>query len=210
MRKSETTRTPGSNDGATSVQATLQTGSTMMRKVRIRTLLFLAAVVFAAGPAAVQAQSVKVDFDHGVDFTRFKTYSWLKGRQASNPQIHKLIVDEIDRQLQNNGLKKVEGNADLNVVYYASLDENINTGAVDYVKNSDWKEWGDHNPVYGPKMVTMPIARMTLDIVDASANTLVWRGRAKDAYTPNQARGKSRVSKAVEKLFAKFPSPASR
>lgn len=175
----------------------------------MRALLFLAAIVFAAGPAAAQAQSVKVDFDHRVDFTRFKTYSWLKGRPASNPQIHQLVLDEIDRQLQSKGLRRVESKGDLNVVYYASLDENINTGAVDYVRTADWQEWGDHSPVYGPKMVTMPIARMTLDIVDASANTLVWRGRAKDAYTPNQAKGKRRVSKAVEKLFAKFPTASS-
>lgn len=171
----------------------------------MKNLLFLAAIVLIAAPIAAQAQNVKVAYDHSADFTKFKTYSWVKGRQASNSQIHMLVVDETDRQLQRKGLKKVEAQADLNVTYYASLDENINTGAVEYMKDTDWKKWGDHNPVYGPKMVAMPIARMVLDIVDASANKLVWRGRAKDTYTPKQARGKKRVSKAMEKLFAKFP-----
>jgi hypothetical protein len=168
-------------------------------------ILFLIAMVLNAAPVTVEAQSVKVNYDPKVDFTKFKTYSWTRGLPASNPQIHKLIVDEIDRQLQSKGLSRVEANADLHITYYASLDENLNTGAVEYVKNSDYQRWGEHEPVYGPKMVGMLIARMVFDVVDASTNKLVWRGHAKDAYTPNQARGKKRACKAVGKLFARFP-----
>lgn len=173
----------------------------------MKNFLLLTAIVLLAAPFAARAQEVKVAYDPGVDFNKFKTYSWVKGRPASSPQMHKLIVDEIDRQLQSKGLRKVEAGADLNVAYYASLDENINTGAVAYMKDSDWRKWGDHEPVYGPKMVAMPIARMVLDLVDAADGKLVWRGRAKDAYTPNQARGKKRANKAMEKLFADFPPP---
>lgn len=118
--------------------------------------------------------STSVPYDHRVDFTKFKTYSWIEGRRAIDAQTHNLIVIEIDRHLQSRGLKKVEAGADLNIAYYASLDENINTHAVEYAKNDDWKKWGDHNPVYGPKMVALPIARMMLDIVDASADKLIW------------------------------------
>lgn len=175
----------------------------------MKTLLFLASIVLLAAPVAAQAQDVKVDYDHGVDFTKYKTYSWVKGRPTANPHIHKLIVEEIDRQLLSRGLERVEANPDLNIAYYASLDENINIGAVEYMKNSDWKKWGDHNQVYGPKMGAMLIARIVLDIIDASANRLVWRGRARDAYTPNQAKGGKRANKAVAKLFTKFPPSSS-
>jgi hypothetical protein len=170
-------------------------------------LLFLAAVVLLAIPVAAPAQSVKVAYDHSVNFTRFKTYAWVKGLPAGNPQIHKLIVDRIDRQLQSKGLQEVNGAADLHVTYYASLDENINTSAVEYMKNSDWKKWGSHDQVYGPKMVALPKAGMLLDLIDASANRLVWQGHAMDAYTPNVARAKKRVMKVVEKLFKSFPPP---
>ena len=176
----------------------------------MRKFSFLAAIVLAAVPFAVPAQNIKVNYDERVDFTKFKTYSWIKGMPASNPQIHQLIVDEADRQLQGKGLKRVEANADLNITYYASLDDNLNTGAVEYMKNADWQRWGNHEPVYGPKMVGMLIARMVFDIVDASANKLVWRGRAKDAYTANQARGKKRVNKAVKKLLARLPLPSCK
>jgi hypothetical protein len=179
-----------------------------MKETPMKKLLFLIALSLTATPIIVHGQSVKASYDPNVDFTKFKTYSWMKGMPASNPQIHLLIVTEIDRHLLAKGLRRVEEGGDLNVTYYASLDSHLNSGAVEYMKNSDYQKWGEHEPVYGPKMVGTLIARMVFDVVDASANRLIWRGRAKDAYTPNQARGKKRVNEAVEKLFAKFP-PAS-
>lgn len=176
----------------------------------MKNFLFVAVLVLILAPIAARAQDIKVNYEPGVDFTKFKTYSWVAGRAASNPQIHKLVVAEIDRQLQGKGLQRLEANGDFSVVYYTSLDENINTSAVAYMKSSDWRKWGEHEPVYGPKMVAMPIARLVLDIVDASANRLIWRGRAKDPYTPNQARGKRRASRAVAKLLARFPPASSK
>lgn len=173
----------------------------------MRHMLFFAALVLLAIPVAAPAQAVKVAYDHSADFTQYKTYAWVKGLPAGNPQIHMLIVDQVDRQLQSKGLHRVDGAADLHVTYYASLDENINTSAVEYMKNADWKRWGEHGQVYGPKMVAMPKAGMVLDLIDASANRLVWQGHARDAYTPNVAKGKKRVMKAVEKLFKGFPPP---
>jgi hypothetical protein len=170
-------------------------------------MLFLAALVLLATPVAAPAQTVRVDYDHSVDFAHFKTYAWVKGLPAGNQQIHKLIVDQVDGQLQSKGLQKVDGAADLHVTYYVSLDEHVNTSAVEYMKNTDWKRWGEHGQVYGPKMVALPKAGMVLDLIDASANRLVWQGHARDAYTPNVARGKKRVMKAVEKLFKSFPPP---
>ena len=171
----------------------------------MKSLIILIVVALIASPVAIRAQNIKVDYDRSLDFTKFKTYSWVEGRTAFDPQVHNLILIEIDRQLQSKGLKKVEEKADLNIAYYASFEDNINTSAVEYAKSADWNKWGDHTPVYGPKMVALPIALIVLDIIDASTNRLVWRGRAKGAYTPNQARGKKRVNEAVEKLLARLP-----
>jgi hypothetical protein len=182
---------------------TILTKETGMKKI-----LLLIAMVLGAAPVTVQAQSVKVHYDESVDFTKFKNYSWTKGLPASSPQIHRFIVQEIDRQLLSKGLSRVEVGGDLNLTYYASLDENLNIGAVEYMKNSDYQKWGEHEPVYGPKMVGMLMAKMVFDVVDASTNKLIWRGRAKDAYTPNQARGQKRAHRALEKLFARFPLPS--
>jgi hypothetical protein len=173
-------------------------------------IFLVAAIVLLTLPVAVQAQHVKVHYDRSADFSKFKTYSWIKGLDANDPEVHRLIVEDIHSQLQSRGLQEVEQGGDLNITYYSSLAGNINTHAVEYMKGVDWKQWGEHDEVYGPKMVEMPIAKMVVDIVDASANRLIWRGSASDAYTPNEARGKKRVNSSVAKMFEKFPPPPKK
>jgi hypothetical protein len=56
-------------------------------------------------------------------------------------------------------------------------------------------------------MVALPKAGIVLDLIEAPTNRVVWQGHAKDAYTPNLAKAKKRVIKAVEKLFRRFPQP---
>jgi len=167
--------------------------------------MMVAAIALLTLSVAVQAQHVKVHYDRSVDFSKFKTYSWIKGMDANNPDVHRLVLDDINRQLLSKGLQQVETGGDLNIAYYSSLAGHINTRAVEYMKGVDWKQWGEHEEVYGPKMVEMPIARVVVDIVEAAPNRLVWRGSASDAYTPNQARGKKRVNTSVAKMFEKFP-----
>jgi hypothetical protein len=170
-------------------------------------VLLVAILGLLGMPAAVQAQHVKVHYDRSVDFSKFKTYTWIKGLDADNPEVNRLIVEDISRQLQSKGLQEVEKGGDLNIAYYSSVAGNINTHAVDYMKGVDWKQWGEHEEVYGPKMVEMPIAKVVVDIVDAQANKLIWRGSASDAYTPNQKRGQKRVNSSVSKMFERFPPP---
>jgi hypothetical protein len=168
-------------------------------------VFLVASIALLALPGVVRAQHVKVHYDRSVDFSKFKTYSWIKGMDANNPDVHRLILDDIHTQLQSKGLQEVEKGGDLNIAYYSSLEGHINTRAVEYMKGVDWKQWGEHEEVYGPKMVEMPIARIVVDIVDAAPNRLIWRGSASDAYTPNEARGNKRVNSSVAKMFEKFP-----
>ena|SRR5262249_37391413 len=165
----------------------------------------IASIALLMLPAVVEAQHVSVHYDRSVDFGKFKTYSWIKGMDANNPDVHRLILDDIHNQLTSKGLQEVESGGDLKIAYYSSVSGHINTRAVEYMKGVDWKQWGEHEEVYGPKMVEMPIARIVVDIVESAPNRLIWRGSASDAYTANQARGKKRVNSSVAKMFAKFP-----
>ena len=171
-----------------------------------RALLLTAAVVFTI-PIAVTAQKVKVFHDNGVDFARFKTYSWIKGKPAPNPQSDRLITANIEKQLQSRGLQRVDQNADLNLAYYVSLDDKFNTTTINYMQGLDWARWGGGGQTYA-EVAVMPMASMLVDLVDVSANKLVWRGTAKDTFTANQARRKKRITTALEKMFKEFPPHA--
>ncbi|HEU4388460.1 MAG TPA: DUF4136 domain-containing protein [Blastocatellia bacterium] len=170
----------------------------------MKRVLLLAAAAMFAFPLAARAQRVRVSHENGIDFTRFKTYSWIKGKAAPNPLTDRWIIESVDKQLQGKGLQKVEANGDLNIAYYASLDEKIKSTAVPYTEGLDWTRWSGGGQTSSTKAV-MPMATMLVDLVDGPANKLIWRGSAKDTFTANQGKRKERINKAVGKMFEGFP-----
>ena len=177
----------------------------------MKTFRFLLAVALLGIAGAAQAQQIKVHYDRGVDFTRFKTYSWMEGEPSNNPVAHQEIVSAIDRQLIAKGLRRVDENGDLNVAYYASLGGNVNARMVEYTQGLDVSRWeGGFGETVKPTVGAMPMARVVLDLVDGSAKKLVWRGIARDAFTPNQAHAKKRINSDIAKMLKRFPPHHSK
>src|SRR5580693_7111173 len=78
------------------------------------------------------AQKVTIDFDKGTDFSRSKTYAWIKGTPASNPKLDRYIVAVGDHQLEQKGLTKVEAkDADILITYHAASNAEINATLLD-------------------------------------------------------------------------------
>ncbi len=92
---------------------------------------FCAAALMAAGvPALAQALKLpkaEIDYDHGTDFTAFRTFQWKEGQDPLPNAAHNMaLVTAIERELEKKGLKKAtEGTADVRVRFYASLDKHL-------------------------------------------------------------------------------------
>jgi len=152
-----------------------------------------------------------VHYDHGVDFTRFKTYSWIEGEPSNNPMADQQIVLTVDKQLMAKGLRRVDQGGDLNVAYYASLTGNVNARMVEYMQGLDVSRWGGgFGETVKPQVGAYPLTRTVLDMVDASAKRLVWRGSARAAFTPNQAHTRKRINSSMLSMLKKFPPPHSK
>jgi hypothetical protein len=78
------------------------------------------------------AQRVKFDYDKGVDFANFKTYAWIKGTPAANPNLDLYILGAVDHDLGLKGLTKTEAkHADLLVTYHVARDTEVNASSID-------------------------------------------------------------------------------
>jgi hypothetical protein len=67
------------------------------------------------GPRA--AGVVKVDFEKGTDFSRYKTYDWIPTQEpTANPVNHVRITRAVERELELKGLKKSMESPDLRTV----------------------------------------------------------------------------------------------
>lgn len=158
------------------------------------------------------AQSVTYDFDKATDFSKFKTYTWVRGTNLSDQLNHQRIVNAVDTQLAAKGLAKADTtpNADLLVAYHASFDRDLQINGF----SSGWGGYRFGGSRSGTaRAEEILVGTLVVDVVNAQTKTIVWRGTASkevDVNAKPETRDKN-INKAADKLFKNYPpKPASR
>ena len=137
-----------------------------------------AIAVFALGAGAALAQDVNVNYVPGTDFSGYKTYKWVEIQGAEKPDqiLDTQIKQAIDKALAAKGLTKAAGDAaDLAIGYQVALTQ-----------QQQWNTYstgGYGARRYGGGMgtatsTTINIGTVALDMYDAAAKELVWKGQA--------------------------------
>ncbi|MGE5359285.1 MAG: DUF4136 domain-containing protein [Bacteroidales bacterium] len=174
--------------------------------------LAAALILLAVGSAA--AQDVTYNALPGTDFTKYKTYSWVKmeGTTAPDSIVDQQIKNAVDAQLTAKGLTKVDGaKADLFVGYQLALDQERqwSTMSTGYGYGP---RWGYAGGMGTATSTTINIGTIGLDMYDVATKQLVWRGAASktiDEKATPEKREKN-LTKAMAKLLKKFPPPAKK
>jgi len=168
-----------------------------MRSKRI----VLTAVFFQLMAWTVLAQKVEVDYDHSINFLKYKTYAWKVGTPAKNPLMDARIIQAIDNQMILKGLTKVdEGKADLMIVYHAAVDyeTQLNTVGMGY----GWGYYGGTTTTYVDKI---PVGTLLVEMGDPQAKKMVWRAQGTSDLSDKPEKITKKIDKTVEKMFKKFP-----
>lgn len=174
----------------------------------MKRLLLMVMFCVAAMPAS--AQKVKVESGNNVDLSKFKTYTWAKGTPAKNPIVNQLIIDLVEQQLAKKGLTKVEANAELSILFWATSGVDLHVSYADW----GWSPAGGRNvgiPIN--QAWNVPTGSLEVDIFERESHNLLWRATATDtlkhAPTNNVEKDAKDVEKvikkAIEKMFKKFP-----
>jgi hypothetical protein len=163
------------------------------------------AMIVALAASAAMAQKVTVSHDRQADFARFKTYKWIDSQHKAQPFVHRALIQDIDAQLEQKGLRRTEGAADLDVVYNLGTDERVMVQGYDYG--------------YAPRMWDGGVAtyqayrdmegKLVVDLIDANKKDLVWRGVAEDTIPDNHDKGEKLIRKSTEKMFRQYPPKKS-
>ena len=182
-----------------------------MRKRRIwlaaavwSTFLLLAAVI-------ARAQKIEIGYDKSADFSQFKTYSVIpRTVQATNPMLATIIDNDIEYELNQKGLRKVERDPDLLVKSYggmnaveggfAAQDPGYAATGGAPISNA----WGGSLPPTAVPQVAH--GSITVDLIDARQKHLVWRATAKGKMDyEKRSKLLDQANKAVEQMFKKYP-----
>ncbi|MBO0863057.1 MAG: DUF4136 domain-containing protein, partial [Chloracidobacterium sp.] len=128
------------------------------------------------------------------------------------------IMRDIEFQLAVKGFRKAPlGQAPGFIINYRSdVEERATFVDSDYGYGPGWSlgpalGWGPSwgwNWKNGPLTVEPAVERkfiLTVDIVEARQNRLLWRGEAADNLSHKPEKTGKRINRAVEKLFRKYP-----
>jgi hypothetical protein len=154
----------------------------------MRTALLVAlALVAQMGTVSAQKPTVTAKTAEKVDFAKFKTYHWFGGHTAYDPTIHKLIVDAVERELGTLGLAKVEGKADLELVYH-SMQSAQATGA--------------------PGTKPTAIGTLVVNLLDPTTSEQLWHARIDRPLEVDRTKAAEMINSAVAALFERYPTRA--
>ena len=181
--------------------------------------VMFALVLAFAGATSAFAQDVRYNFDKQADFAKFKTFKWvtIKGGKHVNDLVDQQIRAAIESELAIKGLVRTDAdNADLYIGYQAAVDteKQINTFDTGWGYGPGWYGGGWYG---GGGMSssttttsTIYVGSITVDMYQASAKSLVWRGmvsKTLDAKAKPDKQQKN-LAKAMSKLFKKnYPPP---
>lgn len=146
-----------------------------------------------------EAQTVRVQWDRKVDFSGYRSFSWIEGTAAVDPGVNQIVTEAIENELSVRGIFPDEAEPDLHVVYHASAREEFQVGGG---YRRDWEDSG------ALKVDSYLAGTLVVDLVDATENGIVWRAIATATVSGNPKKARGRIPAVIQKMFADFP-PAS-
>jgi len=151
------------------------------------------------------AADIQTDYDHHVDFSTYKTYSWLKV-ETPNSIWDDRIKDAVNKALTAKGLSQVPSGGDIGIVAVATTREKP-TLQTFYDGFGGWYWQGFGNAI--TTVQTYKEGTLVVDMFDANTKHLIWRGTATDTLSGKPDKNTGKLDKAVEKMFSHFPPKRS-
>ncbi len=157
------------------------------------------------------AQDIKTDYNHTTNFSRYRTFMWVKEPRPENPLMKQRIMDAINAQLQLKGLRLVNENADLGVSANVATQERHTLQSF----YDDFPGWGWHR-MWGPGMGyetttvdTYEVGTLVVDLFDTRDKAVVWWGSSTATISDKAEKNTKKIEKSVEKMFKDFPPKAA-
>jgi len=156
-------------------------------------IVFLTAIV-------AFADKVTSDWDHTVNFSKYKTFMWIDKPQTDEPFMQDRIMAAVNAQLTLRGLRLVSDGADLAIGANLATEQKHTWET--YYSGSGWG-WGSGWSTTEER--TYEVGTLTVDLFDAATKKLVWQGVSVDTLSRKPEHRTRDYDKSIEKMFRGFP-----
>ena len=175
--------------------------------MKLHNKMLVSVATFFVFIAASFADQVKTDYDHNANFGQYKTYSWEKVH-TRDPLMVDRIKDAVNAALAAKGWTQVDSGADVSVVAMeiTKNQQTLNTFYDGFGGGWRWGGFGDATTT----TETYKVGTLVVDLFDAKAKNLIWRGSSSDTLSNNADKNIKNLDKEVKKMFAHFPPEAKK
>ena len=176
---------------------------------RIRTILVSSALF----TATLATASEYVDYDHRVNFGKYRTYSWIGIHAGNNNIWQDRIVGAVDAQLAARGWKRVPSGGDAAICAVGQVTErDIVQTLYDGFPGWGW-DWSWGGPGWGAwgsgvattYVIPQQIGDLRVDVFDGATKKLIWQGSAEKTLSHKAKKNNKKLEDAVEDMFEHFP-----
>jgi hypothetical protein len=149
-------------------------------------------------------------------FSTYKTYAFQDKLGTDRPEYTSLLSQylkvAVQREMNARGYREVETNPDLLVNFYVTTKEKIRSTSTPayggYYGYRPYGTWGGYAG-YETTITQYTEGTLTIDVVEAKRDQLVWEGTLVDRIYGDQAENlRARVDEAVLYLFAEYAHTA--
>jgi hypothetical protein len=167
--------------------------------------LFVSVGIMLVFATATFGQQVKTDYDRSADFSQYKTYSWEKV-QTRDPLWVDRIKQAVNTALAAKGLTPVESGGNIAIVAIETTQnqQTLNTFYDGFGGGWRWRGVGGFGDAT-TTVDTYKVGTLVVDLFDANAKTLLWRGSASDTLSDKSDKNIKNLDKGVQKMFDHFP-----
>src|SRR6202795_3099772 len=160
--------------------------------------------------STVLAQNVRTDFDHQANFSQYKTYSWQEIKPA-NSLWDARIKNAVDAQLAAKGWTQVDSGGDVAIVAIKTTQtqRTLQTFYDGFGGGWGWRGFGGMGDATTTEQ-DYKEGTLVVDLYDAKAKQLIWRGSAEDTLSNKEAKNEKNLDKGVAKMFKGFPPGSAR
>ena len=188
-------------------------------------LLGLSVAVISAFGFTSCSVTTHVETATGVNFNNYKTFGWAKlnGEKtedvADNDIVDNNIKNAISLQLENKGWTETSQNPDVILDYNVMVEKKVNqvsepvyTYPYTHYYYNRWRRRGGYmyypNDLMGYHTYNIPFKQgtLTVNMVDAKTNKLIWQGSAK-ADVSSKTVTTQEMQNDVTSIFKKFDLP---
>lgn len=221
MKKVTAMTQEGSGAGDRALRGVCKMTSARRDNILRRNFFGIVAITVALlSPVDTSAQKVKFEFDKATNFAPLKTYAWIPGTAANNPNVNFYIMSAIDHYFEPKGLTKVTAKqADFVITYHAARDTELNATGIDSASYAvsmglpadsslSWiTAWSTYPYATGTARYIRK-GTLVLEVIDRERRQLIWTATTTVTLDDKRSKAWDQLDQVLIKMAAGYPPPA--